>query len=157
MRSLWKTSNLCCLLTGGFPTERANIEECIFMSWRHQDNTKTYNQNQSKTVLILIRYTVSHMRFFKRVYRDFFVSIISLSILLLILFRVSLLAMDQSLDCSSSSGAILKDIGQRGRCTYRKVSNIRRTKFPNLNVSRFVLQLSLPNLMKPGVKSRMKM
>ena len=40
---------------------------------------------------------------------------------------------------------------------YRKVSNMRRTKFPNLNVSRFVLQLSLPNLMKPGVKSKMKM
>ena len=36
--------------------------------------------------------------------------------------------------------------------TYRKISNIRCTKFSNLNVSRFVLQLSLPNLMKPGVK-----
>ena len=40
---------------------------------------------------------------------------------------------------------------------YRKISNIRRTKSPNLNVSRFVLQLSLPNPMKPGVKMRMKM
>ena len=40
---------------------------------------------------------------------------------------------------------------------YRKVSNIKCTKFPNLNVSRFVMQLSLPNVMKPGVKSRMKM
>ena len=40
---------------------------------------------------------------------------------------------------------------------YRKVSNIRRTKSPNLNVSRLVLQLSLPNPMKPDVKSRMKM
>ena len=40
---------------------------------------------------------------------------------------------------------------------YRKVSNIRRTKLPNLTASRLVLQLSLPNPMKPGVKSRMKM
>ena len=34
---------------------------------------------------------------------------------------------------------------------YRKISNIRRTKSPNLNVSRLTLQLSLPNPMKPGV------
>ena len=40
---------------------------------------------------------------------------------------------------------------------YRKISNIRRTKSPHLNVSRLVSQLSLPNPMKPGVKSRMKM
>ena len=40
---------------------------------------------------------------------------------------------------------------------YRKVSNIRRTKSQNLNVSRPVLQLSLPNLLKPCIKSRMKM
>ena len=36
--------------------------------------------------------------------------------------------------------------------TYRKISNIRRTKSQNLNDSRLVLQLSLPNLLKPGVK-----
>ena len=41
--------------------------------------------------------------------------------------------------------------------TYRKISNIRRTKSQTLNVSRLVLQLSLPNPMKPGVKSKMKM
>ena len=35
---------------------------------------------------------------------------------------------------------------------YRKISNIRRTKSPHLNVSRLVLQSSLPNPMKPGVK-----
>ena len=40
---------------------------------------------------------------------------------------------------------------------YRKVSNIRRTKSQNLNDSRLVLHLSLPNRLKPGVKSRMKM
>ena len=40
---------------------------------------------------------------------------------------------------------------------YRKVSNIRRTKSQYLNDSRLVLQLSLPNPYKPGVKSRMKM
>ena len=43
------------------------------------------------------------------------------------------------------------------RQEYHKISNIRRTKSPNLNVSRLILQLSLPNTMKPGVKSRMKM
>ena len=41
--------------------------------------------------------------------------------------------------------------------TYRKTSNIRHTKYQNLNASRPVLQLSLPNPLKPGVKSRMKM
>ena len=43
------------------------------------------------------------------------------------------------------------------RENYRKISNIRRTKSPNLNVSRHILQLSLPNPMKLGVKLRMKM
>ena len=40
---------------------------------------------------------------------------------------------------------------------YHKISNIRRTKSPNLNVSRLVVQLSSPNPMKPAVQSRMKM
>ena len=40
---------------------------------------------------------------------------------------------------------------------YRQTSNNRRTTSPNLNVSRSILQLPLPNPLKPGVKSRMKM
>ena len=40
--------------------------------------------------------------------------------------------------------------------TYRKISNISRTISQNLNDPRLVLQLSLPNLLKPGVKWRMK-
>ena len=40
---------------------------------------------------------------------------------------------------------------------YRQISNIRRTQSPNLNVPRLVSQLSLPNPLKPVVKSRMKM
>ena len=40
---------------------------------------------------------------------------------------------------------------------YRKVSNIRRTKSHHLKDSRTVLRLSLPNPLKPDVKSRMKM
>ena len=40
---------------------------------------------------------------------------------------------------------------------YRKLSSISRTKFKAINVSRRVLQLSLPNPLKPGVRSRMKM
>ena len=35
---------------------------------------------------------------------------------------------------------------------YRKLSNIRRTKSQNLNDSRLVLHLPLPNLLNPGVK-----
>ena len=40
---------------------------------------------------------------------------------------------------------------------YRKTSCINRTKSQNLNVSRLVLQLPLPNHLKPGVRSSMKM
>ena len=40
---------------------------------------------------------------------------------------------------------------------YRKLSNIRRSKSQNLNVSRLGLQLSLRNILKPNVKWRMKM
>ena len=40
---------------------------------------------------------------------------------------------------------------------YHKISNIRGTKSQILNVSHLVLQLSLPNPLKSGVKSRMKM
>ena len=44
-----------------------------------------------------------------------------------------------------------------GKGTYRKTSSISRTKSQNLNASRLVLQLSLHNPLKPGVKSSMKM
>ena len=41
---------------------------------------------------------------------------------------------------------------------YRQISNIRSTQFPNIDVSRLVLQLSLPNPLQPCVeKLRMKM
>ena len=36
--------------------------------------------------------------------------------------------------------------------TYHKISNTRCTKSPNLNVSCLILQFSLCNLLKPGVK-----
>ena len=36
---------------------------------------------------------------------------------------------------------------------YRQISNISRTKSQNLNVSRLVLELSLPNPLKPGVNN----
>ena len=39
---------------------------------------------------------------------------------------------------------------------YRKISNIKCENSQNLNDSHLVLQLSLPNPLKPGVKSRMK-
>ena len=40
---------------------------------------------------------------------------------------------------------------------YRQTPIISCIKFENLNLSRIVWQLSLPNPLKPGVKSRMKM
>ena len=40
---------------------------------------------------------------------------------------------------------------------YRHTFSINSTKLKKINVSRLVLQLSLPNPMKPGVKSEMKM
>ena len=40
---------------------------------------------------------------------------------------------------------------------YRKLSNISHTKSQNLNVSCLALQLPLRNILKPGVKWRMKM
>ena len=40
---------------------------------------------------------------------------------------------------------------------YRKLFDIRRSKSQNLHESRLVLQLSLPNPLKPGAKSRLKM
>ena len=41
--------------------------------------------------------------------------------------------------------------------SYHQTSNIIRTKTWNLNVSRVVLQFSFRNLLKPGVKSRLKL
>ena len=40
---------------------------------------------------------------------------------------------------------------------YRKIFNISRTKSQKSNVSHLGLQLSLRNILKPGVKRRMKM
>ena len=40
---------------------------------------------------------------------------------------------------------------------YCQTSNIGHTKSHNLNVSLLILQLSLPDPLKPGIKSRMKM
>ena len=40
---------------------------------------------------------------------------------------------------------------------YRKISNKRRTKSQNSNVSHFGFALSLHNILNPGVKLRMKM
>ena len=40
---------------------------------------------------------------------------------------------------------------------YRQISNISRTKSQILNASRLVVQLYLCNILKPGIKSRMKM
>ena len=52
---------------------------------------------------------------------------------------------------------VISPVERRGTHYYRKISKIRRNESPNINVSHLVLQLSLPNPMKPGVESRMKM
>ena len=41
--------------------------------------------------------------------------------------------------------------------SYHQTSIMSHTKSHNLNVSHLILQLSLHNLLKPGVKSRMKL
>ena len=43
------------------------------------------------------------------------------------------------------------------QCYCQSSNNTRCTKSQNLNISRLALQLFLPNLLKPGVKLRMKM
>ena len=60
------------------------------------------------------------------------------------------------------SFSLFEVFGPQGNVTaiskvYRKISDIRCTKSPNLIVSRLVMQLYVPNRMKPGVLSRMKM
>ena len=53
--------------------------------------------------------------------------------------------------------AVIQQQGLSQYSIYRQFSNIRRTQSQNITVSRLVLQLSLPNPMKSGVKLRMKM
>ena len=50
-----------------------------------------------------------------------------------------------------------KHVIQWTDCKYHQTSSISRTKYKIWNVSRCVLQLSFSNLLKPGVKSRIKM
>ena len=56
-----------------------------------------------------------------------------------------------------SQHCTLYPLAHQANIDYRKISNISRTNSPNVNVSRLDLQLSLPNPMKLGVRSRMKM
>ena len=54
-------------------------------------------------------------------------------------------------------GCVLLHMASWSNKNYCKISIVRHTKISNLNVLRHVLKLSLPNPMKPGVKSRMIM
>ena len=57
-------------------------------------------------------------------------------------------------------GLSLHKHGNQQNCyyvNYHKISNIRRTESQHLNDSHLVLQLSVPNPLKPGAKPRMKM
>ena len=66
-----------------------------------------------------------------------------------------IMQLESELNLKRTEAASLKE--QVSDPYYRQISNIRHTKSPNLNVFRLVLQLSLPNPLKPGVQSRMKM
>ena len=67
------------------------------------------------------------------------------------LFTLHLKIMDSSVSSSLFSFVFNKVVDREKTC------NISRTKPQKLNVSRLILQLSLPNPLKPGVKSRIKM
>ena len=63
----------------------------------------------------------------------------------------------ETFDLIERAKSILVTVSAELRKKYRKSFNIRHTKSQNLNESRLVLQLPLPNPVKPGVQSRMKM
>ena len=58
---------------------------------------------------------------------------------------------------NGSSVCVNKDLELQQKKPNHQISNISRTESQTFKVSRLVLQLPLPNPMKPGVKSRMKM
>ena len=60
-------------------------------------------------------------------------------------------------DVTYQSGNIIARIRVTVNKNYRQVSNIRRIEYQHLKDSRTLLRLSLPNPLKPDVKSRMKM
>ena len=64
-----------------------------------------------------------------------------------------------NINCTAQKNRMIthKRHGWAMMCRYCQVSNIRRTKYLHLKDSRAVLRLSLPNPLKPDVKSRMKM
>ena len=59
--------------------------------------------------------------------------------------------------CMMLTNGICGRIAKNTNTEYRQIFNTRRTTSQTLNVSCLVLQLSLPNPLKPGVKSSMKM
>ena len=59
--------------------------------------------------------------------------------------------------CTANRGPVILELHKLGFYTYRQVSNISRTEPQHLKDYRTVLRLSLPNPLKPDVKSRMKM
>ena len=68
------------------------------------------------------------------------------------------MALRQSYYCPSTSDVILINVGVNlPSYNYRKSSSMSRTESQYLIVSCVIMQLSLLNPLKPGVKSRMKM
>ena len=65
--------------------------------------------------------------------------------------------LDTSALCKTGNSSALAISWKNITCIYCKTPSTSRTQSQNLIVSRVVLQLSLPNPLKPGVKSSMKM
>ena len=65
--------------------------------------------------------------------------------------------LDTSALCKTGDSSALAISWKNITCIYCKSPSTSRTQSQNLIVSRVVLQLSLPNPLKPGVKSSMKM
>ena len=64
----------------------------------------------------------------------------------------------RDIGCKMYGGRLLQRQINYGlkKTDYRQISNIGHTEFQNLNVSHLVLQLYLCNILKPGVKLRIK-
>ena len=97
------------------------------------------------------------MKWFSSIGISIFATILFVTIIIEFLLKLNLAEISSDIPVYVFSITTYKEVHKNKVYTYRKVSNIRCTKSPNLNDSRLVLQLSLSNILKPGIKSRMKM
>ena len=132
------------------PSQRANNAESVFMSWDYHMQFLAIVMVSKESYLL---YDVVQLA-------------TSEAIFIFSKYLSGMFANDGSILCKSKFTARKIDVHQKQNVhfknavkdiPYHQISNISRTKSQNSNVSRLVLQLSLPSLLKPFVKSRMKM